>query len=116
MMLCELLIEKCEEFFDLIPETCRTDEVEEIIDHVGQFLVSEIDGYTSRDARELAEEVEMRIEELWGLLPAAEKKTNSNLCDYFDDLIEATSRVLECSTLEDAEDVDDEDFDCDEEE
>jgi hypothetical protein len=107
-MLCEQLYEKCEEFFDLLPETDRTDEVEEIIDHVTQFLINEIDGHTSREACVLAEEVEMQIRELWSLLPAEEKKTNNNLCDYFEDILETTSRVLDRPYSVDDEDLEDE--------
>ena len=110
-MLSEQLFEKCEEFFDLISDDHRTSEVVSIIDNLSQYLTDMIDGRMNRDNFVVAEEVESEIQNIWSLLPASERRSNNNLRDYFDDILETTSRVLDCSPY----DFDDED-DCDEKE
>ena len=110
-MLSEQLFEKCEEFFDLISSEHRTCEVEAIIDHLSEYLLDDIDGRTDRESYLIAEEVEDQIQELWDLLPSEERRTNNNLRDYFDDIMETISSVLDgTSSDSDAEDYDDEDF------
>ena len=110
-MLSEQLFEKCEEFFDLISSEHRTCEVEAIIDHLSEYLVDDIDGRTDRESYLIAEEVEDQIQELWDLLPSDERRTNNNLRDYFEDIMETTSNVLDgASSDSDEEDYDDEDF------
>ncbi len=110
-MLSEQLFEKCEEFFDLISSEYRTCEVEAIIEHLSEYLLDDIDGRTDRESYLVAEEVEDQIQELWDLLPSDERRTNNNLRDYFDDIMETTSSALD-GTISDSddEDYDDEDF------
>ena len=110
-MLSEQLFEKCEEFFDLISSEHRTCEVEAIIDHLSEYLVDDIDGRICRESYLIAEEVENQIQELWDLLPSDERRTNNNLRDYFEDILETTSGVFDgTSSYSDDEDYDDEDF------
>jgi hypothetical protein len=113
-MLSEQLLEKCEEFFDLVAIEHRTAEVSEIIEQVTVFLVDEIDGHTSQADFVVAEEVEIQIKSLWDLLPMDEKCTNNNLRDYYDDLLETLSGVLDVPNSEfDGGDSDDYDWDSD---
>lgn len=110
-MFSEQLHEKCEEFFDLLSAEHRTEEVEGIIDHLTELLVDEIDGRTNQEDLLLAEEVELQMKELWDLLPFAERKTNINLRDYYDDLMDTLSAVLDDSTsYSDGEDLEEYDF------
>lgn len=110
-MLSEQLFEKCEEFFDLISSEHRTCEVEAIIEHLSEYLLDDIDGRTDRESYLIAEEVEDQIQELWDLLPSDERKTNNNLRDYFDDIMETASSALDGALSDsDDEDYDDEGF------
>jgi hypothetical protein len=98
-MLGEELYEKCEEFFELIAEEYLTEEAEEIIENLREYLLNDIDGGTRCDRRFLAEEVEDQINALWNLLPIEERETNNNLADYYTDIIETTSEVIDGTVL-----------------
>ena len=111
-MLSEKLFEKCEEFFDLVSIEHRNEEVAAIINQVTDHLTDEIDGRTNRENFVIAEEVELQIQELWDLLPIDERKTNNNLRDYYDDIMEFLSDKFDESSAE-SEDGDLDDFESD---
>lgn len=98
-MSCNKLYKKCEDFFDLISVEYRTDEVNEIIDHIFNFLNDEIDGSRIRENHIIGEEVELQLKELWELIPSDERNTNNNLCDYYDDLMEFVSDLIDHSLI-----------------
>ena len=112
VVLSEQLFEKCEEFFDLISSEHRTDEMEEIMDQVTDFLTQEIDGYVRREPYITGEEVESLIKELWKMIPKSERQTNNNLRDYYEDILETTSLAIDGKTLDYSDnDLEDLDFD-----
>ena len=98
-MSCNKLYKKCEDFFDLISVEYRTDQVNEIIDHTFSFLNDEIDGSRIRENHIIAEEIELQLKELWELIPIDERNSNNNLCDYYDDLMEFISDLIDHSLL-----------------
>jgi len=98
-MSCNKLYKKCEDFFDLISVEYRTDQVNEIIDHTFSFLNDEIDGSRIREDHIIAEEIELQLKELWELIPIDERNSNNNLCDYYDDLMEFISDLIDHSLL-----------------
>jgi hypothetical protein len=115
-MLSADLYEKCEEFFELIASEYITDEVETSIEDLKQFLLDDVDGRTNRDDHIVAEEVEIQMKDIWNLLPLEERKSNNNLCDYFDDIMETASEVIDGPVLVSSRDGDEDDYDYEEEE
>lgn len=110
-MSCNKLYKKCEDFFDLISVEYHTDQVNEIIDHIFAFLNDEIDGSRIRENLIIAEEIELQLKELWVLIPIDERNSNNNLCDYYDDLMEFISDLIDHSLLKlNDDDINEEDL------
>lgn len=92
MCLNEELLERVEEFFDLI--VCDEDHLElnSAMDSLRCFLERDIDGWTNHSSEYLASAVQNRMEEIWDLIPDTEK-ADGDLQEYFEDFIESLEEL-----------------------
>ncbi len=86
MRLNEELLEMVEEFFDLIPNDQGEVELDSAMDRLRRLLEEDIDGWTHYSDDELAFKVLCRMEEIWDLIPDADKK-NSDLEEYYEEIM-----------------------------
>lgn len=86
MRLNEELLEKVEEFFDLIPNDQGEVELDSAMDRLRRLLEEDIDGWTHYSDDELAFKVLCRMEEIWDLIPDADKE-DSDLEEYYEEIM-----------------------------
>ena len=86
MFLNKELLDRCEEFFDLVAVDGDTTELDFAIDSLRQLLEGDVDGWTQYSAFDLACATQERVEEIWSLIPESAKKSNFNLCDHYEEL------------------------------
>lgn len=86
-MLGQQLLLKSEEFLDEIVNENRDDELECAIESLRNFLEKEADGFTNTRPEKFCYAVQCRLEEVWDLVSANEKKINFDLAAYYDELM-----------------------------
>ena len=106
MRLNEELLEKVEEFFDLIP-TIDLEKLDFSMDSLRHFLERDVDGWTEHSHEELTEAVAERLVEVWDLIPE-EERNNSDLIEAYNEL---SKMLSEDGTDVEAEIFTDEDLD-----
>jgi len=115
-MLNRQLLGKCEEFLDQIVNESRNEDLDFAIGSLRNFVEEELDGHTKISNQKFAYAVQCRLEEIWDLISVAEKKINSDLSDYFDELMAEIEEISEfqaerSSTFsDDSDDDEDDDF------
>lgn len=87
MRLKEELLEKVEEFFDLIPNDEGDVELDSSMDRLRRLLEEDIDGRTNYSGEELTFKMLSRMEEIWDLIPAATKE-DSDLEEYYEEIMD----------------------------
>lgn len=122
MRLNEELLEKVEEFFDLIPNDNGEVELDSAMDRLRRLLEEDIDGWTHHSDDELAFKTLCQMEEIWDLIPDADKE-DSDLEEYYEEIMRSledeTDPGCDGDFPEDEFDNDDSDeasFDAEEEE
>ncbi|MBX3039561.1 MAG: hypothetical protein KF789_02485 [Bdellovibrionaceae bacterium] len=106
MRLNEELLEKVEEFFDLIPNDEGDVELDSSMDRLRRLLEEDIDGRTSYSGEELAFKMLSQMEEIWDLIPTATKE-DSDLEEYYEEIMDD----LEGEDEFPGEEFEDDDFD-----
>lgn len=86
MRLNEELLEKVEEFFDLIPNDDGEVELDSAMDRLRRLLEENIDGWTHHSDEELSFKALCRMEEIWNLIPNTDKE-NSDLEEYYEEIM-----------------------------
>ncbi len=94
MRLNDELLERVEEFFDLIVVKDDSVELDQAIDSLRRFLEKDVDGWTSHSKGDLAYAVHSRLEDIWSLIPPADKSENFNIRDYYNDLMAWLENLL----------------------
>lgn len=103
MRLNENLLERCEEFFDLIANQERCEELGEAVDSLREFLEKDVDGWSNLSEGDLAHAVQCRLKEVWRLLSRNEKAANSELGEYYEDLLQELGSFTDYEPIEDDE-------------
>jgi len=86
MRLNEELLERIEDFFDLIPNDEGEVELDSAMDHLRRTVEENLDGWTNYSEDELAFKALCGLEEIWDLIP--ESKRDSALEEYYEDLVQ----------------------------
>jgi len=108
MRLNEDLIERVEEFFDLIPNESGDTDLDFAMDRLRCLL--EEDNYED----DLAFKILCRMEDLWDLLPKAERE-DSDLQEYYEDIMQDLENITSSNSGNGCFDDDEEEFDDDDE-
>lgn len=118
MRLSEELLPKVEEFFDLIPNADGDVDLDFAMDHLRQLLEEHVDGWFHTSNAELAQQALSQMENIWGMIPATDRK-DPDLSEHYEDLIQELDRESASFSQDDEiygfdeelEEIDDEDAD-----
>lgn len=108
MRLNEDLIERVEEFFDLIPNDSGDTDLDFAMDRLRCLL--EEDNYED----DLAFKILCRMEDLWDLVPKAERE-DSDLQEHYEDIMQDLENITSSNSGNGCFDDDEEEFDDDDE-
>lgn len=99
MRLSESLLERAEDFFDLVPCTEGDVELNSAIDELRCLLERDVDGWGQGSEEELATSVQNRLEVIWDQIPR-EVACDEDLREAFEILIELLDEVIESNGRE----------------
>lgn len=91
MRLNEDLLERVEEFFDMVPNDNGDVDLDFAMDRLRCLLEEDIDGVTHYAEDELAFKILCRMEDLWDLIP--ETNRDSNLQEYYEEIMQDLERI-----------------------
>lgn len=85
--------EDCEEFFDLIANEEKNEELSDAIDSLKEFIEQNIDGWTNLSEFQLARAVQCRLPDIWELISSEEKSKNHLLEEYYEEICAGLEEV-----------------------
>ena len=109
MCLSQSLLQEVEEFCEQITNEEENSELEFAVESLKRLLEEDADGKTSLSNEEIAYAVQCRVEEIWDLISKREKKENSFLEDYYDELLRRVESISDYEADEPSEDYDSDD-------
>lgn len=113
MCLSQSLLQEVEEFCEQITNEEENDELDFAVESLKRFLEEDADGKTSLSNEKIAYAVQCRVEEIWDLISKREKKENSCLEEYYDELLRRVESIsgYEADDLSDDYESDDDSYD-----
>lgn len=100
MRLNEELLEKFEEFFDLIPNEMDDVDLDSAMDGIRRTLEDDIDGWTQHSEEDLKNRILLQLEDLWEMLPRS-TKTDMDLEEYYQEILQSLDVTDDVQNLED---------------
>lgn len=87
MCLNEELLERTEEFLELLANEDEDVNLDFSVDSLRTFLERDVDGWASHSEDKLAIAVQERLEEIWNLISPEEKCDNYLLEEHYEDIM-----------------------------
>lgn len=94
MCLNEELLERGEEFLELIANEDENVDLDFAIDSLRTFIERDVDGWTSYSEDDLAIAVQGRLEEIWNLISPQEKSDNYLLEEHYEDIMNDLEEIV----------------------
>ena len=95
MCLNEELLERTEEFLELIANEDGDVDLDFSVDSLRSFIGRDVDGWTSHAEDELAIAVQERLEEIWNLISPQEKSDNYLLEEHYEDIMGDLEKIAQ---------------------
>lgn len=113
MCLSQSLLQEVEEFCEQITNEEESTVLDFAVESLKRFLEEDADGKTSLSTEKIAYAVQCRVEEIWDLISKREKKENSCLEEYYDELLRRVESIsgYEADDLSEDYESDDDSYD-----